>query len=225
MARDTYGFKPDERVSVLMDGEITDAAERDRLLRQLSRDDAEGERLLADWSVYHLIGDALRDTPGAGLPRAGFAARLAAEPVVLAPAAAPVAASAPRRPSRWSRWSLPLAASIAGLMVFGWGASSFLEPTAIPTAPVAGNFTARLIGTGSGAVGVQGGPAVQPGAAMPSGSQVGGGLVIAKPAVIGERTGEAVAADDLDDYLWAHQRYATGTAPWVRLVVERGVVR
>lgn len=227
MAREMHGRAPDERLSTLMDGEITDAAELDRALRELSREDAEGERLAADWSMYHLIGDALRDTPGAGLPRAAFAARLAAEPVVLAPAATTPRTAQPRRPSRWSRWSLPLAASVAGLMVFGWGASALLTPAAIPAAPVAGSFTTRLVGTGPGAVTVQTAPTVQSGPTFSGGGQLGGTMVIAKPAVIGERTGDAAsgAADDLDDYLWAHQRYATGTAPWVRLVVERGGVR
>lgn len=112
-------------------------------------------------------------------------------------------------------------------MVFGWGASALLTPAAIPAAPVAGSFTTRLVGTGPGAVTVQTAPTVQSGPTFSGGGQLGGTMVIAKPAVIGERTGDAAsgAADDLDDYLWAHQRYATGTAPWVRLVVERGGVR
>ena len=98
------------RISALMDGEL----ERDEAAGPLDALRA-GDEARAAWSSYHLIGDAMRDTQ---LLSAGFAdrvaAKLAAEPTVIAPA--PVA-PAPRRP----RWRLlSAAASLAAVALVGW---------------------------------------------------------------------------------------------------------
>jgi sigma-E factor negative regulatory protein RseA len=67
------------------------------------------------WRLYHLIGDAMRDTR---MLSPGFAGRVSAklkdEPTVLAPATARVLASAGAR-----RWSA-LAASVAAAAFVGW---------------------------------------------------------------------------------------------------------
>ena len=78
-----------ERLSAFIDGEWPDGVEHvDDLLSGLSGTDR------AAWSDYHLIGDAMRSDDLAAHPAAssaflrGFAARLEAEPHVLAPAPA-----------------------------------------------------------------------------------------------------------------------------------------
>jgi len=105
-----------EWLSAAADG---DADALDRALRALREGDAAGSRVRADWHAYHLIGDVLRTPDLATAPghdaafMAGLRARLAAEPVVLAPAASGAAAP------RGARWRVPAAAvaSVAGVAV------------------------------------------------------------------------------------------------------------
>ncbi|MEY3296477.1 MAG: hypothetical protein RLZZ451_2525 [Pseudomonadota bacterium] len=105
-----------EWLSAAADG---DADALDRALRALREGDAAGSRVRADWHTYHLIGDVLRTPDLATAPghdaafMAGLRARLAAEPVVLAPAASRAAAP------RGARWRVPAAAvaSVAGVAV------------------------------------------------------------------------------------------------------------
>jgi len=99
------------RISELMDGELErgEAAGPLEALRTES-----GAR--AAWRSYHLIGDAMRDTQ---VLSAGFvervAAKLAAEPTVMAPAR--LAPAAQQRP----RWQfLSAAASLAAVALVGW---------------------------------------------------------------------------------------------------------
>ncbi|HDR8907591.1 TPA: sigma-E factor negative regulatory protein [Burkholderia multivorans] len=79
-----------ERLSALVDGEMFDGPDHGQFLAELDRADR------AAWAHYHLIGDALRSDELALSPAlsAAFTARmsaaLAAEPHLLAPAAAPV---------------------------------------------------------------------------------------------------------------------------------------
>ncbi len=98
-----------EKISALMDGEL-EAHEQRGSYAEVAR---EGEALEA-WRVYHLVGDALRDT---ALLSVGFSARmeakLAEEPTVLAPRV-PQAGSRPR-------WRvLPMAASLAAVALVAW---------------------------------------------------------------------------------------------------------
>jgi len=115
-----------EQVSALMDDQL-DGEECEGCLRRLKDDDA----LRADWEMYHLIGDALRGTPARGLS-AAFAARLAAEPTVLAPRASPSRAAARRR--TWT--ALSAAASVAAVAAVGWIALPLVRPPAPPVAMV-----------------------------------------------------------------------------------------
>lgn len=112
-----------DRISELMDGELDDRAAAE-LIGALGR---EGEARDA-WRSYHLVGDAMRDTR---LLSAGFAARvaakLAAEPTVLAPR--PLEGGWRRN---WLAVPAALAAGLAGVAVVGWLA---LAPQ--PQAPVA----------------------------------------------------------------------------------------
>jgi len=107
-----------EHISRLMDGDLDDAG-AEVAFQQLKRVD--GVEL---WVCYHVIGDALRRTsdPAPGFA-ARFAARLAAEPTVLAP----VSRQSHRLPFAWA-----VAATAAAVMVVGWVAVSTLDPQ--PTA-------------------------------------------------------------------------------------------
>ena len=95
-----------ERISQLMDGEL-DGPATETTLAALRRDAQAAET----WRLYHLVSDAMRDTP---LLSAGFAARfaerLAAEPTVLAPAR--------RQPRARLAWAA--AASVAAVGLVGW---------------------------------------------------------------------------------------------------------
>ena len=98
-----------ETISALMDGELAAHEQRGRCA-ELAR---EGEAISA-WRTYHLIGDALRDTsPLSAQFATRMAARLAAEPTVLAP-------RGPQVDARPRRGALQLAAGIAAVALVGW---------------------------------------------------------------------------------------------------------
>lgn len=98
-----------EKISALMDGELE---------RQASAGPVDALRSAGEardtWRRYHLIGDAMRDTR---MLSAGFsdrvAAKLAAEPTVIAPSRIP----APRLPRLQL---LSAAASLAAVALVGW---------------------------------------------------------------------------------------------------------
>jgi len=101
-----------EKISQLMDGELGAHETRLEILR-LEHD----EGLVQAWATYHLVRDVLRDEASAG---AGLAARvcerLQHEPTVVAPH--------PRLAARAARYSLPMAATVAGVAVVAWLAFS-----------------------------------------------------------------------------------------------------
>jgi sigma-E factor negative regulatory protein RseA len=161
-----------EQLSAMMDDQ-GDRAECERCLDRLKED---GELRLT-WEMYHLIGDAMRDTGGGALSES-FASRLAAEPTVIGPRARPTTGML-RGPLRYA---LPLAASIAAVAFVAWvglpqlTSSPIVEARNAVVAPVA---TAPVV----------------------------------------------PVAQDVGDYLLAHQRYSpssamSGVAPYVRTVSE-----
>ena len=107
-----------DQISRLMDGDL-DGAEADAVFRELKTGDG-----IESWVCYHVIGDCLRRS---GAPTAGFsarfAARLDAEPTVLAPR--------PAQPSRLP-FAWAVAATLAAVAVVGSVALSMLDPQ--PTA-------------------------------------------------------------------------------------------
>jgi sigma-E factor negative regulatory protein RseA len=107
-----------EQISRLMDGDLDDV-EADSAFRELKQPDG-----VDVWVCYHVIGDTLRRSGG---PTPGFAsrfaARLDAEPTVLAP----LPRQSHRLPLAWA-----VAATVAAVMVVGWVAVSTLDPQ--PTA-------------------------------------------------------------------------------------------
>src|SRR5882724_12003182 len=104
-----------DRISELMDGELDDRAAAEAI-QALSAGDRAGDSEARDtWRMYHLISDAMRDTP---VLSPGFAARvcgkLAAEPTVIAPNRMKVEVS--------KRLAMPaaVAASLAAVGLVGW---------------------------------------------------------------------------------------------------------
>jgi sigma-E factor negative regulatory protein RseA len=115
-----------DRISQLMDGELDERAAASAV-DSLA---AEGEAR-DTWRTYHLISDAMRDTP---LLSAGFGARLAeklaAQPTVLAP-------NRIRAPARsWFAMPAAAAASFAALALVGWLAFAPQGQAPLP-APIA----------------------------------------------------------------------------------------
>jgi sigma-E factor negative regulatory protein RseA len=97
-----------EKISQLMDGEF-DEHEARRQIRRLGLDAG----LVQAWDTYHLIRDVLRDDTCAGSDLAHrLQQRLDQEPTLIAPHT--------RLSSRAARYSLPLAAAVAGVAVVGW---------------------------------------------------------------------------------------------------------
>ncbi|WP_087691264.1 MULTISPECIES: sigma-E factor negative regulatory protein [unclassified Pandoraea] len=198
-----------ERISALVDGEF----DADELAALLDEADTSGRPL---WDDYHLIGDALRSDELA-LPRsesafmASFAARLEAEPHLLAPAAladvqASTAQAARTAGSRITRINpflrvrrvLPTAAAAAAVAALSWvvvprlqdhpagGAQpQVLAQTAAPSAATGGANLTRVTLT------------QQPQAAVAAAANGAGpnDLIVLRDA-------------RLDQYLAAHQQYA-----------------
>ncbi|MEP7330310.1 MAG: sigma-E factor negative regulatory protein [Betaproteobacteria bacterium] len=106
-----------EHISRLMDSDLDDA-EFERMCAELKADAS-----MQTWSCYHVIGDHLRGAQGVsrGFGQR-FAATLAAEPTVLAPAASRSARQAAPATFAWA-----VAATLAAVTVVGWTAFSMVD--------------------------------------------------------------------------------------------------
>jgi sigma-E factor negative regulatory protein RseA len=121
-----------DRISQLMDGELDDRAAADAI-QALSGESQAGDSEARDtWRMYHLISDAMRDTP---VLSAGFAARvaekLAAEPTVLSPK------RLKPQPRTWFAMPAAAAAGLAGVALVGWLAFAPQQQRAPAQAPLA----------------------------------------------------------------------------------------
>jgi sigma-E factor negative regulatory protein RseA len=184
-----------ERLSVLLDGEC-DASGAERACRAW-REDADAR---ATWHAYQLIGDVLRSEDLAH-PAARDEAfldalrqRLAAEPIVLAPAAA--TRGVPRR-----RWFAPAAAAagvaaVAGVLV--------VTRLGAPGADVAGPALALAPGAAN----------VRPTSASAPGAE-------AEPPAIVMTDGKLIRDAQLDRYLAAHKQFGGSSAAAVPGMVLR----
>ena len=105
-----------EEISRLVDGDLPEE-HFDAACSQLKQNEG-----MATWMCYHVIGETLRGTNGVnpGVSEK-FTARLAAEPVVLAPRA---------RVQRPLTYAWATAATVAAIAVTGWVAFSVVDPTA-----------------------------------------------------------------------------------------------
>jgi sigma-E factor negative regulatory protein RseA len=179
-------------VSALMDDALEDASQSS-VLNALSRD----PQLRQVWSEYHLIGDALRRSPG--LPSdvtARVMARLADEPTVLAPGAA---ASRGSRPLL--RYALPLAASVMGVGAVAWVAQTLNGPETVQVLAVKSASTPAPEAVATVA-------ATEPIATAPDVDEA-----------------DAAKASQVKPYLFAHQGYSPvsgihGVAQYVRIVSD-----
>lgn len=95
-------------LSAAMDGELDDNA-LTNFLQQYKQDAS----LSQQWNTYHVIGDALRQTPFISSELAARISRqLAEEPTVLAP----------RRYQALAKYAMPMVASITAVMLVSWSA-------------------------------------------------------------------------------------------------------
>ncbi|MGB7542666.1 MAG: sigma-E factor negative regulatory protein [Burkholderiales bacterium] len=162
-----------ENLSALIDDELHGEDLGPHLARL--KDNAELRRA---WGTYHLIGDALRGHLCADFS-ARVAARLAQEPVVLAPQR--------RTTVRVAWYVMSAAAGVTAVVLVAWTAL----PVMRPETQLAANVSAAASAS----------------------------AVEAKPRL---------AADEVENYLLAHQPYSQssamqGPAPYVRIVAdERG---
>ena len=95
------------KISALMDGEL-DSEDVSGMITQLRKTDG----LRDEWSTYHLIGDALRQSATTIDIAQRVSVRLAAEPTILAPQ--------PAAEHRTRVFALSAAASVAVVAVVGW---------------------------------------------------------------------------------------------------------
>ncbi len=177
-------------LSALMDGDdsATDLACR------AWRGDAAAR---ADWHAYHLIGDLMRsdehraDEAGDARLLAAVRARLADEPVVLAPTPAAASSSATvalTQARRARRWMMPTAVAAGFVAVAG-----ALMVTRVATPDDAATATMARTAAPAGAV-------------LPAS--------VATPGVaasqVGAERAPMIRSAELDRYLQAHRQYANG---------------
>lgn len=177
-------------LSALMDG---DGSASDEACRAWRGDAA----ARADWHAYHLIGDLMRsdehraDSAGDARFLAAVRARLASEPVVLAPtsAAASAASSMPLTQARRARrWMVPTAVAAGFVAVAG----AMMVTQFSTSDDAAGGLSARS--------------AAPTGALLPA--SVGPAPVAASQVDV--ETAPMIRSAELDRYLEAHRQYANG---------------
>lgn len=188
--------KSGEKISALADGEITDE-QLDLVLAALKKDAA-----CADWALYHQIGDVLRSSDMALNMSSDFssrfAARLEAEPTVIAPTVARasgltnadvqgnkvVGQSDEVRNAK--RWALPGMAAAAAMAAVAFVATPQLmvalhdSPTSAESSPTMASVSNDKLSEAS--------------STTVTAASASGELVIRDPRI--------------DDYLFAHQRFS-----------------
>ena len=125
-----YDHVPDTvtHLSAAMDGELDDTA-LTTCLQQCKQDASFHQQ----WEAYHVIGDVLRQTPFTSSSLAAkISCQLVDEPTVLAP---------PRHHAI-TKYAMPMAASIAAVMLVSWSALNL--PTAATTSAQPAVVVAQL---------------------------------------------------------------------------------
>lgn len=187
-----------EQISALADGELT-AQHLDVALAALRQ--PEGR---ADWEIYHQIGDVLRSDDMAIQMSSGFAARMAArleaEPVLVAPVAHVLPANADR--------DMGVAQTANGLPAGArnslWRLPNMIAAAAVATVAFVATPQLMVALTGEAAVSESTASAVpvQPVEAISSGAPV----LTANTTTMPE--GVILRDPRIDDYLLAHQRFS-----------------
>jgi sigma-E factor negative regulatory protein RseA len=178
------------KISALTDGEL----ERHEAAALLDALRAEGEMRDA-WRTYRLIGDAMHDTRMLSPGFAGrVAARLAAEPTVMAPTRL-----APAARPRWQLLSAAASIAAVAMVTSVW---FVLQDGADPASQMAQSNKAAPLAAAA--------PAAAPFTAQATAKTSAPAALVAPP-------------DYANDYLYAHQWYSPrnslqGAAPYVRMV-------
>ena len=194
-----------ERLSALVDGELEQGAVTQTCAHW--RDSAEAR---STWHAYQLIGDVLRSDDLAGAPVrdasfiAGLRARLATEPVVLAPqpAAIPAVHAEPARAAgggtgrRWS-WMAPTAVA-AGFVAVAGVVTLTRAPGLLPDRPAAASLA-------------QVAPAPAGSGAVMTAATLIGPAATAEPQTF-VASGQVIRDARLDRYLAAHKQFAGSSA-------------
>lgn len=204
-----------EGLSALIDGEA-DA----RVAAAVSAAWRDDGAVRSRWHRYQLIGDVMRSDELAGCGRdaaflAAVRARLAAEPVVLAPAAPSVGVEVDRqavnveaagRASRsWARRWAPPAALAAGFMVVAVGAMTVLRPTSDAAGPALAQGTIPAPAPAVTARAVVDAPSFA--------AQSAPVTLAAETEPAPERAAAVLIRDPrLDDYLAAHKQFGGSSA-------------
>lgn len=193
-----------EGISALMDNELDDA-QRDAMLNSLQ--DVQ-ERTA--WDLYHQIGDCLRSDEMAVQLSPGFAARLAArldaEPAILAPAALkPAAAGGARRPHRY--W---LGAGMAAVAALAFVLAPQLDPGRLP----------------ENAVQLSKAPALDAGVRLASNMQQPDNTPKQNGTTVnvGGTQVEMLRDPRIDSYLMAHQRFSPAISNGAQYVTRANAV-
>lgn len=200
MAELNSGDATDQRLSALIDGEL-DEHEIDSVLSNWRNDGAARAR----WHAYQLIGDVLRSDELASAPARDSAlisqlrVRLAAEPVVLAPAPSiRDAAIATGRRGRSGRWSWMASSAIAAGFVAVAGALLVSRSPIEAPGPVVAQATPAPQSVARVSAPIES-PAPATGAAT------------AEPESL-VANGQLIRDANLDRYLAAHKQFATTSA-------------
>jgi len=213
MAMDTFDGAPaGQALSALADGEL--AGDAGEAAFRAWRSDPEARR---DWHDWHLIGDVLRSEDLASNPRVeldfcvALRTRLAAEPIVLAPAAIAEPAAQPPsagRAPRQGRWLFASAAAAGFVLVAGTFAvvRSVDRPAAMP------------IALADGAAAASSGNAREPTSAAATAAAVAEPVA---PPVAVLADGRMIRDAQLDRYLVAHKQFAGTSALGVPSVFLR----
>lgn len=185
-----------EQLSALIDGELCDSQIEIALAALRS---SEGR---ADWEMYHQIGDAMRSDDMAFALSPDFstrmAARLAAEPAIIAPAAsvrevqpAPrIAAAGGAAIGKFKRLAMPgMAAAAVATAVFV--TTPHLLVAKKETATTAGSAIVMVANPAQRAPEVQAVAAVEP-----------------RMVTLDQQDGEVLRDPYIDEYLMAHQRFS-----------------
>ena len=186
-----------ERLSALTDGELDGSA-----VAQACAHWRESADSRSSWHAYHLIGDVLRSDDLANDPArdAGFLdalrARLANEPVVLAPAPQQSESVGSRAVGEGRRWSWMASTAVAAGFVAVAGVLTLTRPGALPDRTDAATMAQ---------------------AAMTTASMVAAPARISAAAAAPEpqtfvASGELIRDVRLDRYLAAHKQFAGSSA-------------
>lgn len=191
------GIGPQEKISAFADGEL-EPNELDAVLAGLRQPEA-----LKEWDIYHQIGDVLRSDDMAVNMSPDFAARMAAkleaEPVILAPAAlSKKTANVPHQDKNEAlkRYAFPGIA--AALAVFTAYLISPQLTTDGSSNSEASSSSAALASASSRAAASANSASVTPAGASASAS---GSVKLNQEAVV-------LRDPNIDEYLIAHQRYS-----------------